>query len=815
MNPATAVALTLTDRVLALRKTAVAVEPKICHERALLITKAYQENEERPIGIKRALAVAAVLDRMSIHMLDGELIVGNHASEPRASPIFPEFDIRYLEEELETIGKRTGDRFRISEQTKGALREIFPFWKGRTVKDRVCSMLTDELRKGGQWGIGVFDNEWTMENGDGHIAVDYPKLLRLGLSGVMEEVRERLSQLDLSQPENLEKHFFYQSLLIIDAAAIRFAARFAALAREQAASAPEPARRAELLEIARICDAVPASPARSFREAIQSIWFVQLIIQIETNGHSISFGRFDQYLLPLFLADTREKGIPVQELFEILNCLWIKLSSISKLRSWGPTRYTAGNPMFQNLTIGGQKANGDDATNELSCLILDCHEAIRLSQPTLTVRVHRGTPDDFLRRCMKVLAGGGGMPAFFNDEIIIPSLLLRGITKEDAYNYCLVGCVEPSIAGKWGGRQGAAQFHLLKCLELALHGGRDPRTGIALYETGKDFLSMESFGELMDAFKGQVSAYLKLYAIADNLVDLAWEDLIPTPFVSGLVDDCIARGREMKKGGAVYDFSAGQTGHIANVANSLAAIRKLVFEEKALSREDLWRALESNFEGKRGEEIRQMLIHRAPKYGNDDDDVDAIAKEAFSHYLSEVGKLKTVRWGRGPIGCTFHPSTASVSYNVPAGGLVGATPDGRRAYEPLADVESPYHGTERKGPTAVVKSVSKLEHIYESGGSILNLKFDPALFRDEASLGNLVALLRTYFEMKGMELQIDIVSSKTLKEAQKDPARYADLLVRVAGYSAPFTVLDPDVQNDIIARTEHGGFSSTAPARDE
>jgi formate C-acetyltransferase len=813
MNPATAVALTLTDRVLALRKTAVAVEPKICHERALLITKAYQENEERPIGIKRALAVAAVLDRMSIHMLDGELIVGSHAREPRAAPIFPEFDIRYLEAELDTIEKRTGDRFLVPGETKDALRGIFPFWRGRTVKDRVYSMLTDDLRKGGQWGIGVFDNEWTMENGDGHIAVDYPKLLRLGLSGIMEEVSGKLARLDLSQPENFEKHFFYQSLLLIYAAAIRFAGRFAALAREQAAGTADSGRREELLEIAGICDTVPASPARSFREALQSIWFVQLIIQIETNGHSISFGRFDQYLLPYFQEDTRQKGVPVQELFEILNCFWIKCASISKLRSWGPTRYTAGNPMFQNLTIGGQKANGDDATNELSALVLDCHDAIRLSQPTLTVRVHRGTPDEFLRRCMKVLAGGGGMPAFFNDEIIIPSLLLRGITKEDAYNYCLVGCVEPSIAAKWGGRQGAAQFHLLKCLELAMHGGRDPRTGIALYETGKTFLQMDSFGELMAAFKGQVSAYLRLYAIADNLVDLAWEDLIPTPFVSGLVDDCIERGREMKKGGAVYDFSAGQTGHIANVANSLAAIRKLVFDEKALSREDLWQALESNFEGKRGEEIRQMLINRAPKYGNDDDYVDAIAKEAFSHYLSEVGTLKTARWGRGPIGCTFHPSTASVSYNVPAGDLVGATSDGRRARQPVADVESPYHGTERKGPTAVVKTVSKLEHIYESGGSILNLKFDPSLFRGEENLGNLVALLRAYFEMKGMELQIDIVSSETLRDAQRNPARYPDLLVRVAGYSARFTVLDPDVQNDIIARTEHRGFSPAPGAR--
>jgi formate C-acetyltransferase len=798
----------VTERVRALRRTALA-EPEICPERAVLITAAYREHEGRPAGIRRALAVAAILDRMSIHILDGELIVGNHASRPRAAPIFPEFDVRYLEEELETIGTRAGDRFHISEGTREALRQLFPWWHGRTVKDRVLSMLPDDVRRAGQWGVGVFDNEWTMENGDGHIAVDYPKLLRKGLGGIMEEVQGRLAGLDLAEPENIEKSTFYQSLLIVYAAAIRFAGRFAALARELAAAAA-PARRDELLEIARICDTVPARPAESFHEALQSIWFVQLIIQVETNGHSISFGRFDQYLLPWFRRDADERGVPLERLFELLTCFWIKCASISKLRSWGPTRYTAGNPMFQNLTIGGQTTSGDDATNELSTLVLECHDAIRLPQPTLTVRVHPGTPDAFLQRCMRVLAGGGGMPAFFNDEIIIPSLLLRGITKEDAYNYCLVGCVEPSIAGKWGGRQGAAQFHLLKCLEMAMHGGKDPRTGTTLYPAGRTFLQMESFGELMDAFKAQVSACLRLYAIADNLVDLAWEDLVPTPFTSGLVDDCIARGREMKKGGAVYDFSAGQTGHIANVANSLAAVKKLVFDEKALTREELWEALQDDFAGPRGEWIRLMLVNKAPKYGNDDDFVDSIAKEAFSHYLSECGKLKNTRWGRGPIGCTFHPSTASVSYNVPAGDMVGATPDGRRAHEPVADVESPFHGTERRGPTAVVKTVSKLEHIYESGGSILNLKFDPVLFRDEGGIGNLVALLRTYFDRKGMELQIDIVSSATLRDAQKNPSRYADLLVRVAGYSAPFTVLDPQVQNDIIARTEHASFGSSA-----
>jgi pyruvate formate-lyase/glycerol dehydratase family glycyl radical enzyme len=796
----------LSERIKSLRSITVKAEPELCPERATIITKAYQDNEDKQISIKRALALAKVLDEMSIFILDGELIVGNHASKLKAAPVFPEFATEYIEKELSEIPNRAGDRFAVSDSTRQALLAIFPYWRGRTVKDRVLSMLTDELIKGGQGYVSAFDNEWTLENGDGHIAVDYPKLLKVGLAGIIAQVRARIEMLDLAEPESFSKHYFYQSLLIVYEAAIRFANRFADLAERTASSAGDPVRKEELLEIARICREVPARPARSFREALQSIWFVQLVIQIDTNGHSISIGRFDQFMYPYFIGDLEKGKATRQELFEILNCFWIKLASITKLRSHGPTKYTAGFPMFQNLTIGGQSPNGDDVTNELSFMVLDCHDRVRLSQPTLTVRVHKATSSEFLRRCVEVLAGGGGMPSFFNDEIIIPSLLLRGITKEDAYNYCLVGCVEPSIAGKWGGRQGAAQFHLTKCLEMALNGGKDPRTGIKLHGNGKTLLDFESIAELKQAFKDQVSYFIRLYAIKDNIQDLAWEEMIPTPFVSGLVDDCIERGMELKKGGAIYDFSAGQTGNIANVANSIAAIQKLVFEEKKISKADLWTALQANYESAHGETIRQLLINHAPKYGNDDDYVDSIAKEAFSHYLNEVGKYKNTRYGRGPIGCTYHPSTASVSYNIPAGELVGATPDGRKSGEPLADVESPFHGTELKGPTAVIKSVSKLEHILESGGSILNLKFNPSIFQDGKNLDNLVALIRTYFELKGMEVQIDIVSSKKLREAQQRPQQYADLLVRVAGYSAYFVGLDPGVQNDIIARTEHQGF---------
>jgi pyruvate formate-lyase/glycerol dehydratase family glycyl radical enzyme len=647
---------------------------------------------------------------------------------------------------------------------------------------------------------------WALENGDGHLAVDYPKLLKYGFRGIINQISKKLSALDIDNPEDLEKLYFYQSLVIVYEAAVRFANRFADLAEQKAENAEDPKRKNELLEIADICRNVPENPAESFREAVQALWFAQLIIQLETNGHSVSIGRFDQFMYPFFKRDIEGKRLTEEKALEILQCFWIKLNSVTKLRSWSQTRLNAGFPMFQNLTIGGQKTNGEDAANQLTYLLLDCHDSMRLSQPTLTARVHKNSPYVFLRRCVEVLSKGGGMPAFFNDEIIIPSLLLRGVQKEDAYNYCMVGCVEPSVAGKWGGRYGASLFNLTKCLELALNGGKDPRTGIMLHGNDKTLKDFVDYREVFDAFKDQLSHYIRLYTIMDNIQDMVWETMLPTPFVSGLVSDCIERGREIKRGGAVYDFSGGQAGNIANVANSLAAIRKLIFEEKVISKEKLQEALETNFEGQQGEQIRQTLINRAPKYGNDDDYVDSIAKEAFTHYLKETGKHRNTRYGRGPIGGTFHPSTASVAYNVPAGTITGATPDGRKAGEPLADVESPFRGTELNGPTAVVKSASKLEHILESGGSILNLKFNPSIFNDPRQLDNLVALITGFFELKGMEVQILIVPAENLRAAQKTPEKYRDLLVRVAGYSTFFVALDPEIQNDIIARTEHQGF---------
>ncbi len=796
----------LSSRVRRLRENVVTAQPEICTERASIITRSYKQNEDKQINIKRALALASILDEMSIYIHEGELVVGNHSSKLKAAPVFPEFEVKYIEREMDQFEKRSGDRFLVSERAKQELREIIPYWRGRTIKDRIMSMIPEEVLKGGPGGVGGFDNEWALENGDGHLAIDYPKLLKYGFRGLLQEIRSKRNSLDFQDPVQLGKRYFYDSLIIVYEAGVRFAHRYADLARRLAEETTDASWKQELREIARVCMAVPENPAETFREAVQVVWFAQIIIQLETNGHSVSIGRFDQFIHPYYQKDIGADRVSREMALEILQCFWIKLSSITKLRSWSQTRLNAGHPMFQNLTIGGQTPSGDDAVNDLSYLILDCHDTLRLPQPTLAARVHKSSPNQYLRRCVDVISRGGGMPAFFNDEIIIPSLLLHGVTKDDAYDYCLVGCVEPSVPGKWGGRYGASNLNLTKCLELALYGGKDPRTGLMLAGNGKGLKDYESFSPLFDAFKQQISHYINLYTTFDNIQDMVWEEMMPTPFGSGLVSDCIDRGREIKKGGAVYDYSGGQTGNIANVANSLAAIKKLVFEERRMSAGDLQTALCNNFEGKSGEQIRQLLINKAPKYGNDDDYVDGIAKETYSFYMNELSRHRNTRYDRGPVGGKFHPSSASVAYNVPAGTIIGATPDGRKAGEPLADVESPFRGTELAGPTAVVKSASKLEHILESGGSILNLKFNPSLFEDARQKDNLIGLIRTYFDLKGMEVQVQIISAEKLRDAQKFPEKYKDLLVRVAGYSTYFTALDPEIQNDIIARTEHQGI---------
>jgi formate C-acetyltransferase len=704
--------------------------PEICLERADIITRVYKENEDLPIALKRAKALDEILENMSIFIQDYELLVGNIASKPRSTPVFPEFTVHYIKEEIDDFSKRPGDRLKISSENKKKLLDLIKYWEGKTVRDLNLSMLPLYTIHAGEDGVGAIDSDWVLQNGDGHIAVDYEKLIKFGLKENIDFCKRQLQNLEVwDDPENIYKRLFYQSVITTNNAVIKFAKRYSALAKQKAKIEKDEVRRLELEKIADVCNHVPENPARNFWEGLQSILFVQFALQVETNAHSISIGRFDQFMYPLYKKDIGENIIDDQSALELIQLFRIKLNEVLKLKSRLCTEFFRGFPMFQNLTIGGQTLDKEDASNELTFIFLEATKNLKLYQPSLTARVAKVSSDEYLDKCSEVISTGGGFPAMFNDDIIVPSLVKRGVKEEDALDYCMIGCVEPTVQGKWGGRYGACFINLVKILELAINGGKDPRTGLELKKGSGDLSTFENFEELMDAYKSQVDYYTKQQVIKDNVQDYCWEELIPTPLCSSLISDCLERGKEIKKGGAIYDFTGGQTGGIANLANSLAAIKKLVFEEKLITGKELLELLKNNFEGKRGEEIRQIILNKVPKYGNDEKYVDSIARDSFSAFLKGVDKYKNTRFGRGPIGCSWHPSTASVSANVPMGFIVGATPDGRKAGEPLADVESATHGTDKKGVTAMLKSASRIEHIYMSGGSLLNLRLAESLFK--------------------------------------------------------------------------------------
>lgn len=789
-------------RVKKLREDVLSRVPGVCIERARFYTEVYRENEALPVYLKRAIALQRTLENMSIYILDGELIVGNQACAPRTAPVFPEYAVEWIEKELEEKGnfdKRAGDVFHLPEEHKEELLEIIKFWKGKTLYDHCMASMPEEVKTASI--IKAIHGDGNMTSGDGHIVVDYEKVLKLGLKGVIKEAEEALSALDLSENDALRKKAFLESIIITLRSAIKFAQRFANLAEDLARGERNPVRAGELMQIARNCRRVPEYPASSFYEAVQSVWFVHLIQQIESNGHSVSLGRLDQYLYPYYEHDIKNNVITRDFAMELLECLWIKLFSIIKIRPTSHSGYGAGYPTYQNVTIGGQTKEGRDAVNVLSYLILESVAGTRLTQPNLSVRLHANTPERFLQKCIEVLKMGFGMPAFKNDEVIIPSLLSRGVSHDDAYNYSMVGCIEVAVPGKWGYRcTGMSFLNMIKVLEMTVYGGKDPRTGHCLLHT-KSLTEIQSFEEFWEQWEKQMQYYTKLSIVLDHVADTNLEKLVPDIFTSALVNDCIKRGKTVKEGGAVYDMVSGLQVGIANVANSMAAIKKLVFEEKVLKPEKLIEAMKANFESEEGIEIQKKLL-AAPKYGNDDDYVDELAVKAFNTYVKEIVKYKNTRFGRGPIGGIYYPGTSAISSNVPMGAVVGATPDGRKAWTPAAEGASPTQGTDKKGPTAVLKSVSKLPTILITGGNLLNQKFSPDLLEGKERMERFVDLLRTFVALKLWHIQFNIVSSEVLRAAQREPEKYRDLIVRVAGYCAQFVTLDPTTQEDIISRTE-------------
>jgi len=790
----------MTKRIERIREDYIAAKPTLCSQRAVLVTEAYKKNEWRSAPIKRAVVLYDLLDKMDIVINRDELIVGNHALKGlRSTPVFPEWGAYWLERELDELETRSQDRFIVSEKVKEDLRRIFPYWKGKTVYDRIWGELPTDVKKARENYIFTLD---VFERGGlGHLIYDIPGILKKGFKGIKKEIQENLNNIDkvdpnISNPENYKKSLFWRAALITSDAVINFAHRFSKLSKSEAKKTEDKQRKEELLTISEICNRIPENPANSFWEAIQTIWFIHLVIQLETNGTAISIGRLDQYLYPYFKKDIENNRLTLEQAQELIDSLWLKLNGIIKVWDTEATRVHAGFPMTQNVIIGGENEDGEDVTNELTYMMLTAQEHIRLEQPQFTMRVHKNTPKDLMLRAAEIIRIGTGMPALFGDEIIIPALINMGIPLKEARNYAMVGCNELCVIGAYP-RSNGGYINLVRIVDLAINNGVDRLTGKKVGISTETSEGLKSFNDVLRAIRKQMEYFIKLNAIENNIIEYIQAEMTPHIFASSVIPGCIQKGKDLTEGGALYNWTPPIGAGTATVADSLAAIKKFVYDENKISLRELNEVLNNNFAGTKGAEIRKLL-QTAPKYGNDLVYVDCLAKKVTDIFFNEVEKYKTQRGGK------FTSMLLSLAVTVPFGWTTGATADGRLAKTPISDSISPVNGADTNGPTAVLKSASKLDQVRTAGGNILNLKFNKTVLENKDSLSKFSQLLRTYLvDLKGLEVQVNVLSGKTLREAQKTPEKYRNLIIRVAGYSARFVELAEEIQNDIIRRTEH------------
>lgn len=783
------------------------VTPPICTERAEAYTRIYQANEDKPIIVQRALALEEHLKTRTIWIKHDELIIGNQSSEVRAAPIFPEYTVRWLEAEIDDLANRPGAGFTITEKNKATIHQLIPYWRGKTLQDRCYGLFTDEQKS--ILETTIIKAEGNMTSGDAHLAIDNEKLLALGLDGLLEENQQCRIQNDVSTYTGLQKEQFYKSVEIVLLAVQEHISRYADLAANMALIENRAWRRQELTTISINCRHIAHQAPTSFWQALQLCYFIQLLLQIESNGHSVSFGRMDQYLNPFYVKDMDKGELDSRFARELLQSCWLKLLEVNKIRSGSHSKASAGSPLYQNVCIGGQRLNsrGDavDAVNPLSWAILESCGQLRSTQPNLSVRYHEGLNQDFLMACIDVIKCGFGMPAFNNDEIVIPAFIKLGVTREDAFNYASIGCIETAIPGKWGYRcTGMSFMNFARILLAALNAGIDATSGQVFLPHERSLAkgNFDNFEQVMSAWAEQIRYYTRKSVEIDTVVDTVLEHQAQDILCSALVDDCLVRGKTVKEGGAKYDWVSGLQVGIANLGNSLAAVKCLVFEQGMIGQQQLAKALADDYAG--DEPLRQRLVNFAPKYGNDDDTVDCLLAQAYQVFIDELSQFVNTRHHRGPIGGGYYAGTSSISANVPFGAATMATPDGRKAKAPLAEGASPASGSDHLGPTAVFNSVAKLSTNQILGGVLLNQKLSPSALESDSDKLKLAMLIRTFFNHhKGWHVQYNIVSKETLLAAKAHPEQYRDLVVRVAGYSAFFTALSPDTQDDIIARTEH------------
>ena len=786
-----------TERINRLHDQYYSFKPSICIERALSYTRAYKETENETTVIRRAKALKRVIEEKTISIQPDELIVGTRGSNPRSAEVTPETYWRWIEREIDTVATRPQDPYSITEEQKKILKEeIFPYWKGKSMEEFYDANVSDEL-KNIVYDTGIIFGGRS-QCGPGTISADYADIvLKKGFKGVQKLAEENLRSLDPANTENFTKKKFLEAVLIICKTVQILGKRHADKAKELANKTSDKIRKEELLRIAKICDRVPYNPPETFREAIQAVWFNQMMMYTEENSDSYTMGRLDQNLYPFYEKDRREGKITEEEAQELLECLWIKAAEIIWTLDAESTEYYSGYQPFHGATCGGVDKRGSDATNELSHMMVQASMDIQLHCPSLAVRIHPQTPDDFISKVIDLICIGTGQPSVHFDPNAIAMLLNKGVSLEDARNWAVVGCIEPQVPGKTYQSDEASRYTFASAVELVIFNGKsrllDRKVGLT---TGNP-RSFKSYEEFKEAVKKQLTFIVDQSCLNAQMIDIAHQEKLPKPYISCIIEGCVENGVELTRGGAKYNGGLGiEATGLADLSDSVAAVKKLVFDDGTLSMDELVEALDVNFEGH--EDIRNMLINKAPKYGNDIDEVDYLAQE-FADLASDVCRSHRIK-SRDTTCCH---GLVSVSANVSHGVFVWALPSGKMAKEPLADGCGPFMGYDKEGPTSVIKSVCKLSHSNQTDGTLLNMKFNPGFLKNEASRENFKALIKTEMMLGGYHVQFNVVDNETLLAAQKNPEKYQNLMVRVAGYSARFVDLHKDVQDSIIHRTEY------------
>jgi len=776
-----------TDRILSLRKKTMGAARYLSTEQAKLITAVYQENENLPVILKRAKALARSLSEMSISIDPEELIVGNRTSGIRAGVVFPEAGLSWLVNEIETLPKRPQDPFQVHQEDIVCFKEYLePFWKGKTLENDIYRTYGEELK-----AIEKVVKINQKDHAQGHICPKVEDWLTLGPNGLLKKARQKLAN------ANDQNRDFYESVCITMEASCGFIHRYGVLASEMANHQADHLLKANLEEVAAACFQLSENPPSTFRQAIQSVWFLFVILQMESNASSFSPGRIDQYLYLYFDKDLKNGTIDLNFAIELLDALFLKFNQIVYMRNAHSAKFFAGFPIGFNCTIGGQTIKGEDATNELSYLILKAQDHMRLPQPNITARVHKNSPGEYLNECSRVIGLGTGMPQIANDESIVPSLINAGISSSDSKDYVLVGCVELSTQGNYLGWSDAAMFNLVKVLELTLNDGKCLISGEQIGLNTGYLHNYADFDDLESAFQKQIDFFIGKMILACEVVEKSHQVHLPSPFLSGVMDNCLERGIDVTAGGATYNFSGIQAIQVANIADCLAVLKKLVFEDQLVEKEALLDALQLNFKG--NEPLRQRCINQVPKYGNDVAWVDELGARWAEYFAKKIGTYKNFRDSK------YHMGLYTVSAHVPMGFNVGASADGRLARTPLADGGmSPMYGRDKIGPTAVLNSVLRMPSLLASNGSLLNMKFLPSLFTQEEDRGKFTSLLKTFISLPIHHVQFNVVTTAELIKAKADPESHRGLTIRVAGYTAYFTELAPDLQDEIINRTTHG-----------